>query len=295
LPVQATYAEEFRRIKFSSHDGLQKTMINDRGYSSRPKELQMNDVGEAKKRSTVRQGCMKWLSRIILVAIVLPLGLLAIGFIYQTIASKSDWVRYPPPGELIDIGGYRLHLHCTGERRADQPIVVIEAGSGSSSPDWVLVQPEIARLVRVCTYDRAGLGWSDPGPQPRSAQQYASELQALLENAGEEPPYLFVAHSYGGHVVRIYTDQHPDDVVGMVLVDARLPSGEIPYAPMTSGQLRLWEFLARCGFFRLAGKQAMQVMAPALVEKIPNYPYPHCSQVKRFSRLSNHVESVSIR
>jgi pimeloyl-ACP methyl ester carboxylesterase len=208
------------------------------------------------------------------VVVALPLAFLAMGFLYQTLASSSDWDRYPPPGELIDIGGYRLHLYCAGERKADQPLVVIEAGSGSSSPDWVLVQPEIAEFARVCTYDRAGLGWSDPGPQPRSSQQYASELHTLLETAGEEPPFLLVAHSLGGHTVRIYTDEHPKDVVGMVLVDARLSSSDLPYNEMSPGQVMLWEFLARCGFFRLIGKQAMQARAPAIAERIPDYPYP---------------------
>jgi pimeloyl-ACP methyl ester carboxylesterase len=234
----------------------------------------MNDGSSTKDRAPVRRGWIKWVLLIIVVVVALPLALLAIGFLYQTIASQSDGDRYPPPGELVDIGGYRLHLHCTGERKADQPLVVIEAGSGSSSPDWVLVQPEIAEFARVCTYDRAGLGWSDPGPQPRSSQQYASELHALLEAAGEEPPFLLVAHSLGAHTVRIYTDEHPEDVVGMVLVDARLPSGDMPSNEMSTGQLALWEFLARCGFFRLMGKQAMQVQAPAIAAKIPDYPYP---------------------
>lgn len=85
-----------------------------------------------------RTNHFRWISRIVIVAIVLPLGLLAVGFMYVTIASKSDWDRYPPPGELIDIGGYKLHLHCTGERIENKPMVVIEAGSGSISADWVL-------------------------------------------------------------------------------------------------------------------------------------------------------------
>lgn len=234
----------------------------------------MNDGGGTKDRASIRPGWMKWVLLIVIVAVALPVGLLVLGFLYQIVASRSDWDRYPPPGELVDIGGYRLHLYCTGERKADQPLVVIEAGSGSSSPDWVLVQPELAEFARVCTYDRAGLGWSDPGPEPRSSQRYASELHALLENSGEEPPFWFVAHSLGVHTVRIYADEHPEDVAGMVWVDARLPSGDIPYYEMTTGQLRLWEFLARLGFFRLVGKQAMQAQAPAIAEKIPDYPYP---------------------
>jgi pimeloyl-ACP methyl ester carboxylesterase len=211
------------------------------------------------------------------------------GFIFETVASKSDLDRYPPSGVLIDIGGFRLHLYCAGQREADQPLIVIEAGSGSSSQDWVLVQPEIAKFARVCTYDRAGLGWSDPGPPPRSSQQYATELHTLLEKAGETPPYIFVAHSYGGHTVRLFTQEHPEDVVGMVLVDARHPSIMIPTRQMSEREWRQWELLARVGFFRLIGKQVLESEAPSMAEKLPNYPYPIVFDAEYFAtgRLQN--------
>jgi pimeloyl-ACP methyl ester carboxylesterase len=158
-----------------------------------------------------------------------------------------------------------------------------------------LVQPEIAKFGRVCTYDRAGLGWSDVGPEPRSSQQFASELHTLLEKADEGPPYILVAHSYGGHTIRIYTQAHPEEVFGMVLVDARLPTDEIPDGSMSSGELKLWEFLARCGFFRLMGKQVMSVMAPTLLEKIPDYPIPIVWAPKLFenNRLQNEISAES--
>lgn len=232
---------------------------------------------------------IKWISRIIIVAIILPLGLLLGGFVYETIASRTDWERYPPPGELIDIGGYRLHLNCTGERQKDKPIVIIEAGSGSTSADWVLVQPEITKFTRVCTYDRAGLGWSDPGPEPRSSQQYTTELHTLLDKAVEEPPYVLVAHSYGGHTVRIYTEEHPEDVVGMILVDARHPTIMIPGGEMSAGQMKLWEFFAHCGFFRLVGKQAWEAQTPSMA-KISNYPYPILLTPQYFE--TGHLESM---
>jgi pimeloyl-ACP methyl ester carboxylesterase len=234
----------------------------------------MNKINESKRRSPVLKAIIKWVSRIILIALITPLVLLLLGFIYETVASRFDETRYPPPGELLDIGGYQLHLHCTGERGPDQPLVVIEAGSGSSSIDWVLVQPEIAKFARICTYDRAGLGWSDPGPAPRSSQGYADEMGALLEKAGEEPPYLLVAHSLGGHTVRIYTDEHPEDVVGLVLVDARPPTVAFPSRPMGARQLMMWEFLARCGFFRLIGQQMVKSETPTMAEAIPDYPVP---------------------
>jgi pimeloyl-ACP methyl ester carboxylesterase len=122
----------------------------------------------------------------------------------------------PPPGRLVDVGGFRLHLNCAGSGR---PTVVLDAALGGSSVSWALVQPEVARFTRVCSYDRAGFGWSDAGPMPRTAGQVAGELRALLERAGEAPPYILVGHSFGGLVVRIFASRYPDDVAGIVLVD----------------------------------------------------------------------------
>ena len=123
-------------------------------------------------------------------------------------------------------------------------------------------------------YDRAGMGWSEAGPEPRDSNQYASELAALLDKAGEDPPYLLVGHSLGGHTIRIFADQHPDQVVGLVLVDARLTTGELPSGGMSDSSLRLWGFLARCGFFRVVGSRALMMQAPTMYEKIPDYPMP---------------------
>jgi hypothetical protein len=188
----------------------------------------MTDSWETDNIPSLRGKIIKWVVLILIILIIAPLTLLLIGCIYESITSQSDPERYPSPGEMVDIGGYRLHLVCEGERQVGQPLVIIEAGSGSSSPDWALVLPEIAQFARVCTYDRAGLGWSETGPPPRSSMTYASEMEAVLERSGEEPSYLLVAHSLGGHTVRIYTDEHPDNVVGMILIDARPPSGNIP-------------------------------------------------------------------
>jgi pimeloyl-ACP methyl ester carboxylesterase len=121
-----------------------------------------------------------------------------------------------PPGRLVDVGGYRLHIHCTGR---GAPAVVLLAGSGDFSFDWSLVQPGLARSTRVCSYDRAGSAWSDPGPTPRTMRQEAHELRLLLQRAGVAPPYLLVGHSYGGLLARAYAGAHPAEVAGVVLVD----------------------------------------------------------------------------
>jgi pimeloyl-ACP methyl ester carboxylesterase len=149
-----------------------------------------------------------------------PVALALIGMTYQALASRADRRRFPPPGTLLDVGGHRLHIHCAG---AGRPTVVLETGALAMSALWGGVQPEVAVRTRVCSYDRAGLGWSDPGPRPRDAMHIASELRTLLRNAGETPPYVLVGHSFGGLLVRVYTDRYPEDVVGLLLLDSSHP------------------------------------------------------------------------
>jgi pimeloyl-ACP methyl ester carboxylesterase len=141
---------------------------------------------------------------------------------------------YPAPGRVVDIGGWRLHLNCTGERRAGQPAVILEAGAGDFSVEWSLVQPGVSRFARVCSYDRAGDGWSDLGPHPRTFRQIVYELHTLLERAGEQPPYVLVGHSYGGWLVRTFQTTHPGEVTGMVLVEA---GADNPWRMMPDGKL----------------------------------------------------------
>lgn len=144
-----------------------------------------------------------------------------VGVLYQIIATRLSEGKYPPPGRLVDVGGYRLHVQCSGTEGAQGgPTVVMDAGIGECSLSWSVVRPEIAKFARVCTYDRAGLGWSDLAPTARTSQQIVNDLHALLTNAGIEPPYVMVGHSFGGLNVRLYASQFPEEVAGMVLVDA---------------------------------------------------------------------------
>ena len=151
----------------------------------------------------------------------LMLTLAFAGAVYQVIATKLSERKYPPPGRLVDVGGYRLHVHCSGSEGTNGgPTVVMDAGIGECSIGWSLVQPEIAKFARVCTYDRAGLGWSDPAPTARTSQQIVNEMHALLTQAGVEPPYVMVGHSFGGLNVRLYASQFPEEAAGLVLVDS---------------------------------------------------------------------------
>jgi pimeloyl-ACP methyl ester carboxylesterase len=141
---------------------------------------------------------------------------------------------FPPPGKLVDVGGWRLHLNCTGETRASQPTVILEAGVGDFSVEWSLVQPDVAKFARVCSYDRAGDGWSDLGPHPRTLRQIVYELHTLLSKGGVKPPLVLVGHSYGGWLVRLYASTYPADVAGMVLVEA---GADNPWRMLPDGKL----------------------------------------------------------
>lgn len=126
----------------------------------------------------------------------------------------------PAPGVLVDVGGYNLHLYCMGE---GSPTVVIETGLTVQALSWKSVQTEMSAFARVCTYDRAGYGWSDVGVMPRTARQIAGELVTLLANADIQPPYLLVGHSIGGTYMRYLAATRPELVAGVVLVDASPP------------------------------------------------------------------------
>ncbi len=152
--------------------------------------------------------------------VVALLVLALIGAIYQAFGTEIYRRIYPPPGELVDVGGHSLHINCVGE---GSPTVILESGSGATSVDWANIQPEVANTTRVCAYDRAGSGWSEPGPGPGDPQQIAGELHTLLGNAGIDGPYVLVGHSFGGLYVRMYDDLYPNEVEGMVLVDSSHP------------------------------------------------------------------------
>ena len=121
------------------------------------------------------------------------------------------------PGKLVDLGGHNLHVHCTGK---GSPTVVVENGLGDFSFDWMLVQSEVAAFTRICTYDRAGYAWSDPGPKPRTFSQINLELRDALAKLHEPGPFVLVGHSYGGPVIRNFAATYPHEVAGMVMVDA---------------------------------------------------------------------------
>jgi len=132
-------------------------------------------------------------------------------------SARMQQQRPKAQGRLVDLGGHRLHVNCTGK---GAPIVVVENGLGDFSFDWFLVQSRISHVTRICTYDRGGYAWSDPGPKPRTFAQLNLELRDALSKVGEQAPFLLVGHSYGGPVVRNFALTYPQLVTGIVFVDS---------------------------------------------------------------------------
>jgi pimeloyl-ACP methyl ester carboxylesterase len=195
-----------------------------------------------------------WLGRVV----VLIIGLALIGVIYERMAEAADAKAYPPPGQLVDVGGYRLHINCTG---TGGPTVVIEAGLGDWSTGWDVVQQGVAKATRVCTYDRAGWGWSEAGPLPRDAAQFAKELHTLLQNANIPGPYVMVGHSLGGFAVRVFAHEYALEVAGVVLIDSMSPrqftqsqGGAQSQTGTQSQPFSLPALLARFGIVRLLAR-----------------------------------------
>ena len=177
----------------------------------------MTDVKIVDGKKSKRVGCLRWLGRVALGGVILLLVLAATGAIYQSVASARDTKLYKPVDQMVDVDGIQMRLDCRG---SGSPTVVLEAGAQSSGIFWVRIQDEVAEFTRVCSYDRAGYGWSDSVHETIYPEQVADMLHSLLENGGEKPPYLMVGHSFGGIYIRLFTEKYPDEVVGMVLVDS---------------------------------------------------------------------------
>lgn len=168
-----------------------------------------------------RSRVFRWIRRIALGLIVLLIAIPIVGLIYEAGAGWLAKRRVSQPGELVDVGGHRLHWECAGE---GSPTVILESGAGPwGSLSWRPIQEQLARTTRVCSYDRAGILWSEPGPRPRSGAQAVSELATLLEKTGTSGRVILVGHSLGGQFAVQFALTHPERVAGLVLVDASHP------------------------------------------------------------------------
>jgi pimeloyl-ACP methyl ester carboxylesterase len=163
---------------------------------------------------------MRWTGKAILWLVIALLVLAIVGAIYQTIATARAERAHPPPGKMIDVGDHRMHIDCAGQ---GSPTVVLDTALGAMSASWVRVQQEVSGTTRVCAYDRAGMGWSQSGPEPRDAKLVAGELHALLEGAGIDGPYVLVGHSFGGLYMQTYAARYPEEVAGVALIESSHP------------------------------------------------------------------------
>lgn len=199
----------------------------------------------------------RWVQRIVFVLIVGVALLSLAGCFYQSLAERRDLHAHPIPGQLVDVGPYELHLYCTG---SGTPAVVLDSGLGDTYISWRKVQPQIAQFTRVCSYDRAGLGFSYYSRHPSTSKDFAEELRILLHNAAIPTPYILVGHSMGGFDVRLYVILYRSDVAGMVLVDSSHPEQQKRLPPELKDMDATWlreqeffEFTMPFGIPRLLG------------------------------------------
>jgi pimeloyl-ACP methyl ester carboxylesterase len=219
-----------------------------------------------------------------LVAVLLLLGF--VGAVYQAVTTWRARQANPPPGEMVDVGGHELHIDCAGR---GSPVVVLEAASGATSAQWVRVQRQVSETTRVCAYDRAGMGWSEAGPEPRDADRIAGELRALLDEAGVGGPYVLAGHSYGGLYARAYAARYPEEVAGVALVESshpdqfeRLPEARESYE-QTRRLFAVAPWLARIGVVRLFG------LSPAP----PELPERQRDQIDALAPSTRHVAATA--
>jgi pimeloyl-ACP methyl ester carboxylesterase len=195
-----------------------------------------------------------WLKRLLIGLVAIVVACLS-GMTYQYAAGKADERNFPPPGKLVEVGGYEVHIYCIGE---GSPTVILDAANMGTVSNWAWIQPEIAKTTRVCAYDRPDLGWSDLSPQPLDTRQSAEALHILLARAGEVGPYVLVGHSFGGLYTRMYAEVYPDEIAGMVFIEGTLPDGlkqlgkpdVMPNAP-DAGFMDSTPFISRLGVLRL--------------------------------------------
>jgi pimeloyl-ACP methyl ester carboxylesterase len=220
-----------------------------------------------KKRSL---GCLGKILRVTgIFALVIILLFTVLG-INQKIALSRTRAQYPAPGKLVRVENHRMHINCKG---SGSPTVVIDAGNGSFSVEWIPIQEALSTKGRVCIYDRSGYGWSEPGPEPRDGNQVVSELHQLLQAAGEPGPYLLVGHSLGGVHVRLYSAQYPAEVAGLVLIDTANPmeiSPEFRVQMQSSiGFYQVMNLLTRSGLMRILGPLGGRNSMPETARKLP--------------------------
>jgi pimeloyl-ACP methyl ester carboxylesterase len=209
------------------------------------------------------------------------LFLLLIGATYQGVATAFERRRFPHPGRLIDVGGHQLHLYCTG---TGTPAVVLEAPEATMSAAWALVQASVGRVTRACSYDRAGLGWSETGDEPFTLDTATSQLHALLAQAGEGGPFVIVGGGLGSTLARLYASRYPEETSALVLVN--VPGATISSTPEVPSArfIAVAPWLARAGVLRAMRRWSASVRG---------LPEPAAGELRSFLNRPDHLARAS--
>ena len=233
------------------------------------------------------------------------------GALFQAIANWRDGRRFPQEGRSVALGAafphVALNMDCSGQ---GGPTVILDTGLGVPAVGWKFVQPEVAKFARVCSYDRAGYGWSTPGPLPRTSEEIVKELHALLAASGEKGPYVLVAHSFGGFNVRVYAKEYPADVAGLVLVDtshedqeSRMPGSLQTFMKKQSTQLEFQRKVAPIliffGIARLtSGEEGPPNLPKSFLREVkylqlqPKFVEATASEIQNFSASADEVRAA---
>ena len=243
-----------------------------------------------------RRGCLWWGLRVIGGLIALFVLLFLAACVAEKVSLAQLPEKYPPPGEMVDVGEYSLHLYCTGDPSA-KPVVVVSPGSGSSVAHWPLVQPEVAKFTRICVYDRLGSGWSFGKPQGQTYQEEAEDVHTLLQNAGIAGPHILVGASYGGAVMQVYASLYPQGVVGIVQVDAVTRGMETKYPEKYADALKINRQVISTfsipGLFRLMNWFGMSKTVP-IFEKLPPDSREKAYALDYNSRVGANMKSLQL-
>ncbi len=270
------------------------------------------EIGNAKIGSSRPSRLKRWVLGGLLGLLALVVLAAVVGVSYQILGSRADARRFPQEGKSVSLGpafaNLTLNLDCEGQ---GHPTVILDSGLGVPAIGWKRVQSEVAKFTRVCSYDRAGYGWSDSSPLPRTSMQIAKELHALLEAANEKGPYILVGHSFGGYNIRVYNGLYPADVAGMVLVDAsqedqeaRMPPAFQKYMKKQTQELARQEWvtplLIDFGVARFS--QRNQGEGPGVskafgqemlyLQRQPKFIHAIASEMRSFSESANQVRAA---
>ncbi len=225
----------------------------------------------ARARRQLRSRSSRWL----LYPVVGMLALASLGGGYESAREAVDAKAHPMPGQLVDVGGHRLHLNCTG---SGSPTVILEPGAGAMSSSLGWITPAVARDTGVCVYDRAGYGWSDSVDAPQDGAQIAADLHTLLHSANVPGPYVMAGHSFGGLYILAFAARYPEEVAGLVLIDSTAPSAAVepPASPASDRSSydivrrasALISITARLGLGQLLGQLAADDLPPQFYDEV---------------------------